>query len=64
VPDGSEVDAAQFFGREELLVLEPVMELSRRVALAVLAAPAVELVETEIPGHSSSTYKAYTIKAV
>jgi ADP-ribose pyrophosphatase YjhB (NUDIX family) len=61
-PDDHEVDAAKFFNREELLALDPVMELSRQIALAVLAAPGVELVETDIPGRSSPTYKAYLIK--
>ena len=64
VPDGYEVDAAQFFDREELLALNPVMELSRQIALAVLAAPGVELVETDIPGRSDLTYKAYTVKSL
>ena len=63
VPDYHEVDAAQFFGREELLALDPVMELSRQIGMAVLAAPGVELVETHIPGRSDATYKAYMIKA-
>jgi len=62
VPDDHEVDAAQFFNREELLALNPVMELSRQIGLAVLAAPGVELVETDIPGRSDSTYKAYVIQ--
>ena len=62
-PDNYEVDAARFFNREELLALDPVMELSRQVGLAVLAAaaPGVELVETDIPGRSDSTYKAYIV---
>jgi len=62
VPDGHEVDAAQFFNREELLALNPVMELSRQIGLAVLAAPGVELVETDIPGRSDATYKAYIVQ--
>ena len=62
-PDGHEVDAAQFFNREELLALNPVMELSRQIGLAVLAAPGVELAETEIPGRSDHTYKAYMVRA-
>jgi ADP-ribose pyrophosphatase YjhB (NUDIX family) len=62
VPDDHEVDAAQFFSREELLVLNPVMELSRQIGLAVLASPGVELVETDIPGRSDSSYKAYIAK--
>jgi hypothetical protein len=62
VPDYHEVDAAQFFGREELLALDPVMELSRQIALAVLAAPGAELVETDIPGKSSPAYKAYMVR--
>jgi ADP-ribose pyrophosphatase YjhB (NUDIX family) len=62
VPDYHEVDAAQFFDREELLALDPVMELSRQIALAVLAAPGVELVETDIPGKSSPAYKAYVVQ--
>jgi len=62
VPDGHEVDAAQFFDREELLALSPVMELSRQIALAVLAAPGVELVETDVPGKSGQAYKAYLVK--
>jgi hypothetical protein len=61
VPDDHEVDAAQFFNREELLVIDPVMELSRQIGLAVLAAPGVELVETDIPGRSDQTYKAYLV---
>jgi len=64
VPDGYEVDAAQFFNREELLALDPVMELSRQIALAVLAAPGVELVEMDIPGRSDLTYKAYIAKSL
>ncbi len=64
VPDGHEVDAAQFFNREELLVLNPVMELSRQIGLAVLAAPGVELVETDIPGRSDQTYKAYLVSGL
>ncbi len=63
VPDGHEVDGAQFFNREELLALDPVMELSRQIGMLVLAAPGVELVETHIPGRSDATYKAYMIKA-
>ena len=65
VPDGHEVDAAQFFSREELGNLNPVMELSRQIGLAVLAAaaPGVELVETNIPRRSDSTYKAYMVKS-
>ncbi len=59
LPDHHEVDAAQFFGRQELLTLDPVMELSRQIALEVLAAPGVELVETDIPGKSGPAYKAY-----
>jgi ADP-ribose pyrophosphatase YjhB (NUDIX family) len=62
VPDGHEVDAAQFFRRGELLTLNPVMELSRQIALAVLAAPNVELVETNVPGRSDQTYKAYIVR--
>jgi len=64
VPDGHEVDAAQFFNRDELLALNPVLELSRQIGLVVLAAaaPGVELVETDIPGRSDATYKAYLIK--
>jgi ADP-ribose pyrophosphatase YjhB (NUDIX family) len=62
VPDHHEVDAAQFFSREELLTLDPVMELSRQIALAVLAAPGMELVETDIPGKSSLVYKAYIVQ--
>jgi ADP-ribose pyrophosphatase YjhB (NUDIX family) len=63
-PDNYEVDAARFFNREELLTLDPVMELSRQVGLAVLAAaaPGVGLVETDIPGRSDSTYKAYIVQ--
>jgi ADP-ribose pyrophosphatase YjhB (NUDIX family) len=61
VPDGYEVDAAQFFNREELLALNPVMELSRQIALAVLAAPGVELVEADIPGRTGPAYKAYLV---
>ena len=61
VPDGHEVDGAQFFNREELLALNPVMELSRQIGLAVLAAPGVELIEMDIPGRSDSTYKAYIV---
>jgi 8-oxo-dGTP diphosphatase len=61
VPDGYEVDAAQFFNREELLALNPVMELSRQIALAVLDAPGVELVKTDIPGRSGPAYKAYLV---
>ena len=61
VPDGHEVDAAQFFNREELLALNPVMELSRQIGLAVLAAPGIELDETDIPGRSDQTYKAYLV---
>jgi len=64
VPDGHEVDAARFFDREELLALSPVMELSRQIALAVLAAPSVELVETGIPRRSDLTYKAYIVKSL
>jgi ADP-ribose pyrophosphatase YjhB (NUDIX family) len=60
-PDDYEVDAARFFNREELLALDPVMELSRQIGLAVLASPGVELVETDIPGRSDSTYKAYIV---
>jgi ADP-ribose pyrophosphatase YjhB (NUDIX family) len=60
-PDNHEVDAAWFFGREELLSLNPVMELSRQIALAVLAAPGVELIETDIPGRTSPSYKAYLV---
>jgi 8-oxo-dGTP diphosphatase len=63
LPDNYEVDAAQFFDREELLTLNPVMELSRQIGLAVLAASGVELVETDIPGRSDSTYKAYLVSA-
>lgn len=63
VPDGHEVDGARFFNREELLALNPVMELSRQIGLAVLASPGVELVETDIPGRSDATYKAYMIQA-
>jgi NADH pyrophosphatase NudC (nudix superfamily) len=63
VPDGHEVDAAQFFNREELLALNPVLELSRQIGLAVLASPGKELVETDIPGRSDPTYKAYMIPA-
>jgi hypothetical protein len=59
-PDGHEVDAAQFFNREELLALNPVMDLSRQSALAVLAASGVELVETDIPGRSALKYKGST----
>lgn len=62
MPDGHEVDAAQFFNREELLALNPVMELSRQIGLAVLAAPGVELAETEIPGRSDQTYKDYIVR--
>ena len=62
VPDDHEVDAAQFFGREELLTLNPVMELSRQIALAILAAPGVELAETDIPGKSGPAYKAYIVR--
>ncbi len=58
-PDGPEVDAAQFFGRDELLALNPVMELSRQIALVVSEAPGVEWVETDIPGRSTLKYKAY-----
>jgi 8-oxo-dGTP pyrophosphatase MutT (NUDIX family) len=47
--DGYEVDAALFFNPEELPALNPVMKISRQIALAVLAAPGVELVETDIP---------------
>lgn len=61
-PDHHEVDAAQFFNREELLTLNPMMELSRQIGLAVLASPGVELVETNIPGRSDATYKAYLIQ--
>jgi len=61
-PDNYEVDAAQFFNREELLALNPIMELSRQIALAVLGAPGVELVEMVIPGRSDATYKAYIVK--
>jgi len=60
-PDNCEVDAAQFFNRDELLALNPVMELSRQIGLAVLAAPGVELIEMDIPGRSDSTYKAYIV---
>jgi hypothetical protein len=52
-PDGPEVDVAQFFGRDELLTLNPVMELSRQIALVVSEAPGVEWVETDIPGRST-----------
>jgi ADP-ribose pyrophosphatase YjhB (NUDIX family) len=62
-PDGHEVDAAQFFNRDELLALNPIMELSRQIGLAVLASPGMELVETDIPGRSDSRYKAYIVKA-
>jgi ADP-ribose pyrophosphatase YjhB (NUDIX family) len=61
-PDYHEVDAAQFFNREELLALDPVMELSRQIGLAALASPGVELIETDIPGRSGATYKAYLIQ--
>jgi ADP-ribose pyrophosphatase YjhB (NUDIX family) len=64
VPDGREVDAAQFFDREELLALSPVMELSRQIALAALAAPGVELVESDVPGKSGPAYKAYLVKSL
>jgi ADP-ribose pyrophosphatase YjhB (NUDIX family) len=64
VPDGYEVDAAQFFDRQELLALSPVMELSQQIALAVLAAPGMELIETDIPGRSSPAYKAYLVKSL
>jgi len=63
-PDGHEVDAAQFFGRDELLTLNPAMELSRQIALVGLAAPGVELVETDIPGRNDLPYKAYTVKSL
>jgi ADP-ribose pyrophosphatase YjhB (NUDIX family) len=63
-PDNYEVDAAQFFNRDELLALNPVMELSRQIGLAMLAAPGVELVETTIPGRSDATYKAYLVQAL
>ena len=62
-PDNHEVDAAQFLDRQELLAINPVMELSRQIALAVLAAPAMELVETDIPGRSGQDYKAYLVMA-
>jgi hypothetical protein len=49
----------QFFSRDELLVLHPVFELSRQIALAILAAPEAELVEANVPGRSGPTYKVY-----
>jgi 8-oxo-dGTP diphosphatase len=61
-PDGREVDAARFFTASELETLSPVLELSRQVALAVLAAPDAGLVETEIPGRSGPAYRAYMVK--
>jgi hypothetical protein len=62
--DGYEVDAALFFNPEELSALNPVMELSRQIALVELAAPGVELVETDISGRNDLTYKAYTVKSL
>jgi ADP-ribose pyrophosphatase YjhB (NUDIX family) len=62
--NGYEVDAALFFNREELSALNPVMELSRQIALVVLAAPGTELVETDIPGRNDLTYKACTVKSL
>jgi len=59
LPDGREVDEARFFSRDELLVLHPVFELSRQIALAVLAAPEAELAEANVPGRSGPTYKVY-----
>ncbi len=60
-PDNYEVDAARFFSWDEIEALDPVMELSRQIALAVLGEPGVELVETDIPGKSSAAYKAYIV---
>jgi ADP-ribose pyrophosphatase YjhB (NUDIX family) len=59
VPDNFEVDEARFFDRDELLTLDQAMELSRQIALATLAAPGIELHETDIPGRSTPAYKAY-----
>ncbi len=59
IPDNYEVDTARFLDREEILALDRVMELSRQIALITLAAPGVELVETDIPGRSTPAYKAY-----
>ncbi len=60
-PDNYEVDAARFLDRQEILALDSVMELSRQIALAVLDRPELELVETDIQGKSSDTYKAYIV---
>ncbi len=61
-PDNYEVDAARFLDQQEILALDSVMELSRQIALALLDAPNIELVETEIPGKSNDTYKAYIVR--
>lgn len=58
VPDGYEVDQARYFDADELRALDPVLELSRQVALAALQADG-GLAETPIPGASGPAYIAF-----